>query len=175
MLIFNRIAKAAIRLAHVLDSLATVLNIVAALILIAMAIIMTYGVITRYAFQSLALFVDEITIYLLVALIFFGAAYTLRQGTHVRVDLLTSRFGPKGRLRLRIVTWPVAIAFLAVVSWQTWQHCLTTKELGRTALMLTDLPLWIPILPIPLGLSVFLVAALRLAVRDFLELRKPNA
>lgn len=89
---------------------------------------------------------------------FLGLAYTLRAGTHVRVDLFAHRLGRKGRRALEF--WAAAVGALAVggmtwafaaFAWQSWAyHDLTPGLLA--------IPFWIPQAGVTLGLFGMAVA-----------------
>lgn len=56
-----------------------------------------YDVLLRYAFRMGSIAVQEFEWHLFSAIFLLGAAYTLRQDEHVRVDLLYSRLSERGK------------------------------------------------------------------------------
>ncbi len=61
-------------------------------------VLLTFGVVrARYFSNSGSIAVQEAILYLHASVFMLGAAYTLRQDKHVRVDILYSRLGPRGR------------------------------------------------------------------------------
>ena len=60
-----------------------------------MAAITAFVVLLRYGFNIGSIAAQESVTYMHGALFMLGAAYTLKQGGHVRVDIFYRRFGPR--------------------------------------------------------------------------------
>lgn len=69
-----------------------------------------YSVVNRYLLGTPVTWIDELSGYLVVALVMLGAAESLRRGDHIAVDLITSRLGA------RAGAWPRSGA----MSWSWW-------------------------------------------------------
>jgi len=59
----------------------------------------------------------EFAQFTLAAYYFGGGAYSLREGSHVRMDLLYARLGLRGRALLDMITSACMIFYLAVLLW----------------------------------------------------------
>jgi len=141
---------------------------------LAIILLVSYDVLMRYFFDRPQLFVDELASFLEVLVIFGGAAYTFRVGGHVRVDLITSHLSPPARAWLRTAALVVGIAFLATVIWTTTQSALTAYRYGRVSAVMLY-PLWLPMLVIPAGLALMVVAMLLTLARQVGALRTIRA
>ena len=75
-------------------------------------------VIGRYAFHSPTLWSIELSGYLLVGLVYLGAAYTTLIEGHVRIDLLYGKFKGKRKAIVDIAISVLAIAYCTVLVWQ---------------------------------------------------------
>ena len=64
---------------------------------LAMALLTAVVVILRYGFNIGSIATQEAIIYLHGSLFMLGAAYTLKHGGHVRVDIFYQHFGPRGQ------------------------------------------------------------------------------
>jgi len=137
---------------------------------LAIILLVSYDVLMRYFFDRPQLFVDELASFLEVLVIFGGAAYTFRVGGHVRVDLITSHLSPPARAWLRTAALVIGVAFLATVIWTTTQSALTAYRYGRVSAVMLY-PLWLPMLVIPAGLALMVVAMLFTLVRQVGALR----
>ena len=60
-----------------------------------MMMLVVVDVFMRYVMHQPLMVSDEFSAYMLVALSFLGLAYTWRQGGHVRIEILVSRFPPE--------------------------------------------------------------------------------
>lgn len=87
----------------------------AALIVIILFLTM-YEITLRYVFNSAPMIADEITAYMLVAVVSLGLAYRWREGGHVRVEALVSRLPAQAQYWLRLFTLSVALFFTVMVT-----------------------------------------------------------
>ena len=114
-----------------------------------------------YAGAPLGLIVPsyaEFTGFFLAAATFFGLAYTLRAGTHIRVSLIVSRL--EGRLRTVIEIWCLG-AGTALVGYFLWYAGNLVREsfvFGDLSVGMVALPIWIPQAAMVAGLAVLLIA-----------------
>jgi len=126
---------------------------------LAMTLMVSYDVLMRYFLDQPQLFVDDLTSFLLVAVIFLGAGPVFYRGGHIRVDLVTSRLRPRVQSRLRVATLFIGIALLGIVIYQTALSTLAAFQTGRVSAVM-NYPLWTGMIFIPLGLvlMVFFMA-----------------
>jgi TRAP-type C4-dicarboxylate transport system permease small subunit len=137
----------------ILDRLSEWIFLATGLAVLATALMITYDVLMRYFLNRPQLFVDELTSFLLVGIIFLGAAPTFHRGGHIRIDLITRRLSRKMQKKLRIVTLSAGIVILAVVSYETAVSAVMAFRYERmSAVMLY--PVWIGMMLIPVGLSL---------------------
>ena len=62
---------------------------------LAMAVVTTIVVIMRYGFNAGSIMAQESVVYMHGSLFLLGAAYALKQGAHVRVDIFYRNFSPR--------------------------------------------------------------------------------
>jgi len=107
----------------------------------------------------------ELSGFCMAASTFLGLAYTLRSGTHVRVDLFAHRLGP--RIRRLLELW-ATLAGAAVVGGLTCAFAKFTWQsyaFHDVSPGLLAIPFWIPQSGVLLGLFGFTVAFLDDAAR----------
>jgi TRAP-type C4-dicarboxylate transport system permease small subunit len=136
--------------------LAWTCGVLAALSVVAILAIVCIETVLRQ-FQASLLVTDEIAGYLNAAAIFFGLAWTLREGGFIRVELLYDRAvgGLKQALRWLIVL--TATAFTAIVLWVCIRHVIYAFDRDTRAVSIIDTPEWIPQTVMVLGLAVLLL------------------
>lgn len=66
-------------------------------LVLAMALVTSVVVVLRYGFDTGAIAAQESVTYMHACLFMLGAAYALKHGAHVRVDIFYRRFGPRGK------------------------------------------------------------------------------
>jgi C4-dicarboxylate transporter, DctQ subunit len=89
----------------------------AAFALAAIAVIMLFEIVTRSFFGATLRFSWEYASYLMAALFFLGAAYTLRSGAHIRMGVLIEHVTPRIAITLDMFCTLIAIAVMAFVTY----------------------------------------------------------
>jgi TRAP-type C4-dicarboxylate transport system permease small subunit len=136
----------------------------AACVLLIAAIVM-YEVVARAVFGAPTIWVQEIAVYLLLATAFLGFAPTLQAGEHIRIDMLSNRFGARVRRALGFTSHIAIAVFAGIAAWGGLEMLLQSLRFGRKSLTLLEIPVWIPQLVIPIGCTLLMLAALHGAWR----------
>jgi len=106
-----------------------------------LAAIVFYQVFTRYVLGDPAGWTEEIARYFLVAVVFIGAAMSVRRNNHIQVDYFY-RLMPRALARmLSTAVDIVRAAFLGYASWLCW---LMIQRIGSSRMAIVDLPMgWV--------------------------------
>lgn len=80
-------------------------------------LVMMYEVVGRYVFNAPTVWSFESSIFLFGTAIIIGGAYTLRHGAHVNVDIAFTRFSPRGKATLNVITALIFFAFVGTMAW----------------------------------------------------------
>jgi TRAP-type C4-dicarboxylate transport system permease small subunit len=106
-----------------------------------MAAVVFYQVFTRYVMDDPAGWTEEIARYFLVAVVFVGAAMSVRKNNHIQVDYFY-RLMPKAMGRvLSTAVDLVRCLFLGYATWLTW---LLVQRIGNQPMAVIDLPVgWV--------------------------------
>jgi TRAP-type mannitol/chloroaromatic compound transport system permease small subunit len=88
---------------------------------LAMALVTAVIVVMRYGFNINSIFAQEAVVYMHGSLFMLGAAYALKNGAHVRVDIFYRDFSPRGRAWVNslggiVFLMPLCI-FILISSW----------------------------------------------------------
>lgn len=123
----------------------------------------TYSVFMRYIIAKPPVWIDEVTGYLLVALISLGVAEAYRRGNHIAIDLLTERL-PRSTARLRWIWSDLCVlGFAVVLGLSTWDSIEFAHSFGSYSSGAIEIQTWIPQVPLLIGavlLGLFAVARL---------------
>ncbi|MDH4395716.1 MAG: TRAP transporter small permease subunit [Limnobacter sp.] len=100
-------------------------------------LICAYNAIVRKAFDISSNAFLEIQWYLFGAVFLLGAAYTLKENAHVRIDILSNRFSEKTRLWIDIIgllvfTLPL-VGFVLVHGWTFFHNSYLINESSADA------------------------------------------
>lgn len=149
------------------DGLLDGLAYVATALVLAVTVAVIYEVVSRYFFNHPTIWVVDFTEYALVYITFLGAPWALREGAHIRIELLVERLGQKPQLVLSGIMSLLAAAVAGVLMWQGVQETVEAYLGGYAELRSWRVPRWRLFLPIPVGSFALMIEFLRQAWRDF--------
>lgn len=150
--------------AHFVDALARLAGALSALCLAAMVLVLGATLVGR-PFGVLVPSSEEIVTFLMVGMAFFGIVYAYVEGAHVRVDTLHRRLPARLRHGLEIVSHVGAAALCATIAYQAGRLTWTAYRFHDLSDGLIPIPMWIPLLTVPLGFGLFALMLLRDAGR----------
>jgi TRAP-type C4-dicarboxylate transport system permease small subunit len=132
------------RLAARIEWLSDAAGAVAGAATLGLTVMVASGVVARRLFNAPFLFVEELSGYVVLAIVFLGLAHTMRVGGHVRVEILIDSVGGalrpllQGASLLLAALW--ALCFLLAALYQVSEY-YTQRILSFHYL---QTPLWIP-------------------------------
>jgi TRAP-type mannitol/chloroaromatic compound transport system permease small subunit len=144
----------------------------AAWLTLVITLLMAVNVLLRYAFSIGSVWAQELEWHLLAPLVLFGMTYALKQGDHVRVDVLYARFGPRGQAAVDLLSAVLAVAMAVLVIRYAIPYVQQSWSIGEISPDPGGLThRWVLKALIPLGFGLFglqagalgVAAALRLA------------
>jgi len=114
-------------------------------------------VVMRYFLSASTVWQTEFVTFAIVSATFLGSPYVLLTKGHVNVDLLPHYLSPPLKKILAVVAALLALAFCAVLAWQSYIFFYEALEGGWVTDTIWELPLWIPYLPMFIGISLLCV------------------
>jgi len=93
-------------------------------------VIVTFAVVVmRYVFNEGLIAVQESISYMHAAVFLIGAAYTLQQDAHVRVDIFYSRFGEEARAWVNLCgALFMLMPFMFFIGWMSWEYVIDSWD-----------------------------------------------
>jgi len=128
--------------------------VVAAVIVLIMMIFVPSDVILRYVFNTPSQWIHEILTFLLVALVFFGIAYTQREEAHIRVDFLLNKLPKAVKGWVELITLFVFFVYAVILLYYTTTCFVTSWKHGTTSPTIMQFPVAPWQATIPLGLAI---------------------
>jgi TRAP-type C4-dicarboxylate transport system permease small subunit len=138
-----------------MDALYWLCAFVAGLALVAIVIVVPWGVFTRYVLHSAASWPEPMAILLGVVLTFFGAAMGVRSGQHMRVTVLRDVL-PRGP-QLAVDLLAEALLALVALFMVVWGTRLVEATWHQVIAEFPALSVGITYLPIPIGGAITLL------------------
>src|SRR5437764_2882006 len=102
--------------------LGMLVEIPAAMLVVAEIVILFAGVVARYGFRRPLIWSDELASILFLWLAMLGAAVAFRRGEHMRMTAAVAGASPPLRAYLDLVGTCAALAFLLMVAWPSWEY-----------------------------------------------------
>lgn len=151
---------------HRLDRVLTrVENVLAAATLGAATVIAIVAILVRYLFGIFLWWSEEAIIYLIIYSTFIGAVVTLRHNEHVNVDVFGPFLRARGKRALAVIAAAVTVVYLVCIGALAWL-LLFEPFSTSTITPALKLPLWVVELAVPIGLTLMLLRALEILVRN---------
>jgi C4-dicarboxylate transporter DctQ subunit len=127
--------------------------------------IVTTEVILRYIFSHSLIFTEELARYLMVWIVFLGAALAVRDGSHIKISMVVKHFHHRQRRFLEVLSYCLVVVFLVILTVegikilprQLYQMCITI-----------DTCMFYFYLAIPVG-SVLMIIFLLPHIRDAIK------
>lgn len=142
---------------HFIQFLSRLFGVLAALLVTSAILVVCQMVVLRYFLNASTVWQTEYVTYAIVAATFLGSPYVLLVKGHVNVDLLPHYLSPAGRKLLALIAAALALTFCAVLTWQSYEFFFEAYETGWRTDTIWELPLWIPYLPMFVGLLLLCV------------------
>lgn len=129
------------------------------------------NVIARYLFDASLTWASELSIFLFLWSVFFGAAYCFKKDAHIAVTIILDIVPTPIAKVMLIVSHVITLGYLAAVSYYGYEYLLLVIDLEERSIDL-DIPMWIVYLVIPIS---FAFAAFRVGERLYQIIKTPHA
>lgn len=139
---------------RLVSALSRFFAVVSLLLLAAAILVVTQMVVLRYFLNASTVWQTEFVIYSLVAMTFLASPFVLMEKGHVNVDLLQQATHGTMRKAMKSLAGAFGLGFCALLAWSGWVYFEEAWSYGWTTDTVWALPLWIPLLPLPLGVGL---------------------
>jgi tripartite ATP-independent transporter DctM subunit len=140
------------------------LELIAALLVVAEVVILLVGVIARYVFRHPLIWTDELAQAVFLWLGMIGATVALNRGEHMRMTALTARASHGLRVGLDIYAAAAGLVFLAVVVQPAIEYVQEVSRIEMPGLGVSKA--WLTA-PLPCGFVLMILVALLRLFRGF--------
>ena len=122
----------------------------------------------RYFLDDPLVWSDELGRYLFVWASFLGWIIAARRRSHLSIDMVATRLGPRGKAVLRAIGALAAIAFAGILAWYGVQIARRNLDVETTTLFFSMGAVYaiVPIAAVAVG--VYALVDLRAALRSFM-------
>ena len=152
------------------------IDAVSYLALICAGLILVYAVghilletVLRSLFDTSTHVLDEFIGFAILSVTFLSLSWALRDGSMIRVNLLTDRLSSKIRVWLESVVALCATGLGAFFCTFLWRNLVKNWNRGAVSESVAEVPLWIPDLIVFIGASLLILQLAAQAFRPFIE------
>ncbi len=138
-----------------------------------MTVVLFLQVFSRYVFNLSITWSEELSIFCLVWLAYFGAALAVQQRRHLRIEVFVSFLKPRKRKLVDIACNIVFFLFCIFLVYGTYNMTILAKATGQIAAA-TGLKRWIVFAGLPISFSLIAFRLLQDILRQFREYRLMN-
>lgn len=125
-----------------------------------------YEVMMRAVFKAPTIWVTDISTYVLVWFCFMTAAYGLKSGSHIQVDVLTHSLLPRAKSIMDLASIALVFLYVVIFAYFGWQMVLESYERHQVTPNLLHLPVWIIQLGLGIGTTVLVLQTIRVAAKN---------
>lgn len=124
-----------------INGLSTRVGRLTSLVLPVIVGVIVFNVVLRYGFGIGMIELEELQWHLNALVVMGCLAYAYRDDAHVRVDVLHSRLGPRGKAVIELLGGVILLMpFIIGVTWFAWQSFAYSWSLGEGSPMPSGLP-----------------------------------
>ncbi|MBT8364739.1 MAG: TRAP transporter small permease [Deltaproteobacteria bacterium] len=131
--------------------------------------IVTAEVTLRYLFSHSMIFTEELSRYLMVWIVFLGSALAIRDGSHIRIQILLNRLGPRMQQIVKLAAYALIIVFLIFITVEGLK--ILPRQLQQMCITI-DISLFYFYLAIPVG-SILMIIFMLPVIRQTLGGKSP--
>ena len=160
------------KLLRIVEGLSSTTGAIAALCIVAAAVIVTEGIVTRKVLRLSAIWQIEASVFLLILATFVGAPLVQKNEHHLNVDLVLVHLSRRKRDIILIVVSVLTCIISGIIAWYAWPMWWEAVVRNDHSYSLWGPPLWIPYFFIPFGMSLLFFQYIVHIIKKISSLRK---
>lgn len=158
-----------------IDRFAAAGGYVSAFFMVLIVLLITVEIFLRTALNFSTLIADEYSAYFFVAVVMLGLALTLRDEAHIRITLALSRLSPRVERVVDLIVSLIAAALCTFALYHSALLVYDTYALDMTADSISETPIFLPQLVIPIGLLLFDLQLIAVFLRRLISSPTPSS
>ncbi len=158
----------------VMEFCATTGNVVSSIALAIMVMLITVSVVMRYILGNPIWITEDLSVFLMVIMLYLGLAYTFKQGGHIRITFIGQRLPPRVFKVLEAFAGIAGLLFAVLLTLQVFPMIRTTYRLNSLT-ETAELPMFPPQLILGIGLIFFIVWLLPYSIAKIQKVFAPES
>lgn len=153
----------------IIDTINKIVGIALSLVLAVMSILIVVQVFTRYVVDITLTWSEEAARYLMVYVIFLGAALAMRKQQHIAIEFLVQTINEKIRNLLKLVILIISIGFFVMLLAKGIEILQFVDNQKSPSLRI---PMSIPYAAIPIGAGLLIINSIAVMLEMFIEAKE---
>jgi TRAP-type mannitol/chloroaromatic compound transport system permease small subunit len=149
-----------------IERLIKVIGDATSLIILLIMALVTYEVVSRYAFNAPTSWAWLINKQLFGVFVLIAGGYTLMHDSHIRIEMFYDRFPSRLKGVIRWLTLFAALCFLGSLLWKSTTMAIEAWETKELAMGVFKLPLYPLKMLIPVGACLFILGCITKTFRE---------
>lgn len=138
-----------------IEKCAQVGSYLSGLFILLIVMLISVEIVARLALNTSTQVSEEYTGYFMAAVVALGIGYAFKEGAHIRIEMLRSVLRPAPRRLLDQAMACVAVVLTSYAGYHSVRMVIDAYVRGIKADTISETPVFIPQLVIPIGLTVF--------------------
>ena len=140
-----------------IEGISQVGGYVSGLFMVLIVLLIVVEIVARTVFNASTMISDEYSAYFFVAVVMSGLAFSMKEGAHIRISIIRSRLSRQGQRILDLVVLLIALVLACFALYYAVLMTYDVWDLEMTADSISETPIFIPQLVIPVGLLLFIL------------------
>ncbi|HJV79692.1 TRAP transporter large permease subunit [Noviherbaspirillum sp.] len=157
---------------RMIDTVTDLAGMISGWSVFAVGIFVLYEVIMRAAFRAPTIWVTDVSTYILAWFCFMTAAYGLKTGSHIEVDVMTHSLAPRARSILHLTATVLVLLYVAIFAYFGWQMVWESYDRHQATPNLLHFPVWIVQLGLGIGMTIMVLQTVRGAALTIAKIRR---
>ena len=136
-----------------------------------MTILLFLQVLFRFVLNLPLAWVEEISLYSMVWLCYFGCSLAIKKREHLKMEIITNFLRPKAKKVFDLISLVLFFAFAVFVLYHVTLLTADTLQRGQVTAVL-EIPKWIPYAGVPVAFLLMLIRMIQDFVRTISEMKE---
>jgi TRAP-type C4-dicarboxylate transport system permease small subunit len=132
------------RLLDITEKITRVGGLLSAACIVLMVLLILAETSLRLLLERSLFIAEEFSAYLMANFVMLGLAHTLREGGHIRVNILLSRLGGKGRVAIELIGCLVGFGVFLFMTRELWAVMFDNYATNQRSMNVTNVPIFLP-------------------------------
>ena len=154
------------RLLAGIDNVSRVVGKGISFIMFPIVAIVCYEVVMRYVFHRPTIWASECMVYGCAFLYVWGAAWTMLDNRHVKIDMVYEKLSPRGQRILDIITFSFFALYMGMMLWVGMKYALGSIKLLETSGTPWDPPVYPVKSAFVIGVAMLILQGSAKFIRD---------